>query len=208
MTLNIDWLWLEVAFVVATAFLGFLIGWKYMAIWVVGAVFSAIVADRIGPRLVLLINKIIGVGAQFLGIALNGNENEIKAPTVAFSDAQQQLAVAVFFLLLVLFSAWIARKLGNSMAVGLLGKIMGLIFGALGTVFTLSVISGYYQQFVAKNGSDPLTGALALDLPTVAVGLGGSSGAQNWASLGTAAIALFLLLFVVYVIWRVVRTVL
>lgn len=207
MTLNIDWVWLEVAFVVATTFLGFLVGWKYMAIWVVGVFFSSIITEKIGPRLMLLINKMIGVGAQFLGIATSGDENSVKAPTVVFSDAQQQLAVIGFFLFLVLFSYWVARKLGNGADIGIMGKLMGAIFGALGTVLTLSYLSTYYQTFVTKNGSDPLSKSAALDLPTIAVGLNSSSGAQNWASLGTIAIALFLLLLILYTIWRVVRNV-
>ncbi len=208
MTIGLDWVLLEVAFVVATALLGFLVGWKYMAIWVVGVFFSAIVADKIGPRLLLLTNKILGVGAQFLGIAINGNENGLKAPTVVLNDAQQQLAVAGFFLFLVLFSYWIARKLGNGIAVGLLGKIMGAVFGALGTIYSLSVVSNYYKDFVTKNGSDPLANNFTLGIPTITLGLGGNSGAQDWAGLGTLAIALFLMLLVVYTIWRVVRNVL
>jgi hypothetical protein len=207
MTINLDWVLVELAFVVATALLGFLVGWKYMAIWTVGVFFSSIVADKIGPNLMLLINKMIGVGAQFLGIATTGNENSVTAPTVTLTEAQQQLAIAGFFLFLVLFSYWIARKLGNGIDVGLLGKIVGAIFGGLGTVFVLSVLSQYYQSFATKNGSDPLAGNLNLSVPTVSIGLGGTSGAADWVGLGTLAIALFLLLLVVYTIWRVVRNV-
>ncbi|HUS16597.1 MAG TPA: hypothetical protein VM536_16500 [Chloroflexia bacterium] len=207
MTINLDWQLVELAFVVATALLGFLIGWKYMAIWTVGVFFATIVASKLGPRLGQLLDKVLAVGAQFLGIALNGNESAVKAPTVVISDAQQPLAVAVFFLLLVLFAAWVARALGNSIAVGLLGKILGLVFGGLGTVLVLSELSTYYQQFVQKNGSDPLAGSLNLSLPTITLGFGGTSGATDWAGLGTLAMALFLMLLIIYTIWRVVRVV-
>ena len=208
MVITLDWVIIEVAFVVATALLGFLIGWKYTAIWTVGVFFATIVASKLGPRLMELINKLLSVGAQFLAIGLGRSETSINAPTISIPDAQLPLATAVFFVLLTFFAAWIANKLGNNIAVGLLGKIMGAIFGALGTILILSEVSNYYQQFVAKNGSDPLANSLHLGIPTITLGFGGQSGAADWAGLGTLAVALFLMLLIIYTIWRVVRTVL
>ncbi|MGI8588423.1 MAG: hypothetical protein ACR2M0_12180 [Chloroflexia bacterium] len=207
MVINLDWLLVEAAFVVATALLGFIIGWKYMAIWTVGVFLSTLVAAKIGPKLELLLNKLIAVIAQFLGIALNGNENALKAPSVGIPDNILPLATAGFFLFLVLFSYWVARKLGNNVDVGIVGKIVGTVFGALGAILALSEISSYYQQYVAKSGRDPLSGAINLSVPSLVIDVGGPSGATNWSSLGTLAIALFLLLLVVYTIWRVVRNV-
>ena len=57
MVINLNWVIIELAFVLATALLGFMIGWKYMAIWTVGVFFSTIVASKIGPRLVLLLEQ-------------------------------------------------------------------------------------------------------------------------------------------------------
>ncbi len=84
---------------------------------------------------------------------------------------------------------------------------MGAVFGALGTVLVLSQITNYYQSFVANNGSDPLAGNLALNIPTITLGFSGTPDASPWAGLGSLAIALFLMLLVIYVIWRVVRKV-
>jgi hypothetical protein len=206
MTISLDWGIVEAAFVVATALLGFMIGWKYMAIWTVGVFFATIVASKIGPKLGLLINKLFSVGAQFFAIATGRDENAVTAPTIAIPDTLMPLAIAVFFLFLVLFAFWLARKLGNGIAIGLLGKIMGAIFGGLGTILALSEITNYYQQYVAASGNDPLATGFRLDIPTVTVGVGGSP-TFDWASMGTLAIALFLVLLIVYTIWRVVRTV-
>src|SRR5579859_3664120 len=205
MTINLDWLLIEMAFVVATALLGFLIGWKYMAIWTVGVFFSTIVAAKIGPKIVLLVNKMLAVGAQLLAITLGRPEDSVKPPVIQITDAQQPLATAVFFLFLVIFAYWVAKKLGNGIAIGLLGKIMGAIFGALGTILVLSEVSNYYQSFAKLNGSDPLANSLNLSVPTISLGFGGSSGAADWVGLGTLAMAIFLMLLVVYTIWRVVR---
>jgi hypothetical protein len=179
MTISLDWGIVEAAFVVATALLGFMIGWKYMAIWTVGV---------------------------FFAIATGRDENAVTAPTIAIPDTLMPLAIAVFFLFLVLFAFWLARKLGNGIAIGLLGKIMGAIFGGLGTILALSEITNYYQQYVAASGNDPLATGFRLDIPTVTVGVGGSP-TFDWASMGTLAIALFLVLLIGYTIWRVVRTV-
>ena len=43
-------------------------------------------------------------------------------------------------------------------------------------------------------------------IPTVSVGVGGAP-TFDWTSMGTLAIALFLVLLIGYTIWRVVRTV-
>jgi len=206
MVISLDWGIVEAAFVVATALLGFMLGWKYMAIWTVGVFFSTIVASKIGPKLALLINKLFSVGAQFLAIATGRDENAVSAPTIAIPETLLPLAIAVFFLLLVLFAFWIARKLGNAIAVGLLGKIMGAIFGGLGTILALSEITTYYQQYVTASGNNPLATGFTLSIPTVSVGVGGAP-TFDWASMGTLAIALFLVLLIGYTIWRVVRTV-
>jgi len=200
MVINLNWVIIELAFVLATALLGFMIGWKYMAIWTVGVFFSTIVASKIGPRLVLLLNKMLSVGAQLLGITLNGSETSVKAPSISVPDSQLPLLVAAFFLFLVFFAYWVARRLGNSIDVGLLGKIMGAIFGGLGALIALSEVSNYYNDFVARNGSDPLAGTLSLN-PSLTIGV----GAGDLAGYGTMAMALFLILLVIYVIWRVAR---
>src|SRR5436305_14171506 len=100
MVLTLDWVIVEMAFVVATALLGFLIGWKYMAIWTIGVFFASLVASKLGPKLMLVVNKLISVGAQFLAIMLGGPENSVSAPTVASSAAQLPLATAVCLSLL------------------------------------------------------------------------------------------------------------
>ena len=62
--------------------------------------------------------------------------------------------------------------------------------------------------YVAAGGNDVLANSLNLGIPTITLGFGGTSGAADWAGLGTLAFALFLTLLVIYVIWRVVRVVL
>ncbi len=206
MALTLDWGVIETAFVVATALLGFLIGWKYMAIWTVGVFFATQIASRLGPKLMELINALLGAAVQFFAIMVGKPEGSIPSPTIVISDANVPMATGLFFLFLISIAVWISRALGNNINVGLLGKTMGAIFGGLGTILILSEVSNYYQQYVALGGRDPLAGTLHLAIPALTIG--GQSGAPNWAGLGTIAIALFVLSLVIYTIWRVVRTVL
>ncbi len=208
MVFTVDWLYIEVAFVIATFFLGLFVGWKYMAIWTVAVFFATMAADAIGPRLGLLINKFLSVGAQFIAIGTGKPEGSISAPSIAISDAQLPLAQAILFLVLTLFTIWVARKLGNKRDVGLLGLLTGGIFGALGTVIALGKLADYYKSYVAKSNNDFLANSLNLTLPGVTFGSANGSGAGSWAGLGGIALAAFLMLFIIYVIWRVVRTVL
>lgn len=208
MVFTVDWIYIEAAFVLATFFLGLFAGWKYMAIWTVAVFFATMAADAIGPKLGLLINKFLSVGAQFLAIGLGRPDNSVSAPSVAISDTQLPLAQAILFLVLVLFTIWIARKLGNKIAVGLLGLLMGGVFGALGTIIALGKLADYYKSYVAKGGNDFLANSLNLTLPGVTLGSTAGSGAASWSGLVGVALAAFLMLFVVYVIWRVVRAVL
>jgi hypothetical protein len=208
MAITIDWFIIELAFVLATALLGLLIGWKYMAIWTVGVFFAMLMSDGIGPRLGALLNRFISFGVGILTIAMGRADGSITPPTVTITSTTQPLWQSGFFLFLVAFAAWISRALGNAIAVGLLGKLIGAAFGALGTIVVLSKLSSYYQSYVANGGNDFLANSLNLGIPTISLGFGGTSGAADWAGLGTLAFALFLTLLVIYVIWRVVRVVL
>ena len=103
-----------------------------------------------------------------------------------------------------------ARKLGNAVAVGLAGKLFGAVFGALGTVLVLSEAGELLPAVrAARAGNDPLAKALQ---PRHSDGQRGlrrqRPGATDWAGLGTLAIALFLMLLLLYIVWRVVRMVL
>src|SRR5690242_13619324 len=120
MVLTLDWFVIELAFVVATAFLGFIIGWKYMAIWTVGVFFAMLMADGIGPRLGALVNRFVSFGVGILTIALGRPDGSITPPTVTITDTSLPLWQSGLFLLLVLFAAFISRALGNAIAIGLL----------------------------------------------------------------------------------------
>lgn len=207
MTITLDWWqWLLPA-IIACAVIGLYMGWRVMGLWIIGVFFSGLVAAKMGPKLDLFINKLFSVMGQFFAIATDKDESSITTPKVEIASPWEPVATGALFLGLVMLSWWIARKLTGRGELGLLGHILGGVFGGLAAVVGLSQILDYWADFVKRSGSN-LTGASAVTVPEISVGMASLPDTNPLLGLAPLAIGLFLLLVIVYTIWRAVRTVL
>ena len=81
MTITLEWWQWVLPAVVACGVVGLYMGWRIMGLWTVGIFFSGLVAARLGPKLDLLLNKLLNVGGQFFAIATDKAEASINTPT-------------------------------------------------------------------------------------------------------------------------------
>jgi hypothetical protein len=205
MTITLEWWqWIFPA-VVACVAIGLYMGWKVMGLWTVGVFFSGLVAARLGPKLDLFINKFISVFAQFFAIAADKDESAIPAPSIDIASPWEPVGTAVLFLSLILLSWWIARRLASRDEIGLVGHLIGGAFGAIASVLAVSQAFDYWSDFVSRSGSNPTMGA-AVTVPQISIGVAGLPSANPLVGMATIAIGLFLLIIIVYTIWRVVRS--
>lgn len=206
MTITLEWWqWLLPA-IIACAVVGLYMGWRVMGLWVVGVFFSGLVAAKLGPKLDLLINKLFSVIGQFFAIAADKDETSITTPQIEIASPWEPFATGLLFLGLVVVSWWIARKLTGKGDIGLLGHLLGAVFGALAAIVGLSQIFDYWSDFVKRSGANPSGGA-AVTVPQISVGMAGLPDSNPLVGLASLAIGLFLLLVIVYTVWRAVRAV-
>ncbi len=204
MTITLEWWhWLLPA-IIACAVMGLYMGWRIMGLWTIGVFFSGLVAAKIGPKLDLLINKLISVAGQFFAIAADKDESTIHTPKIDIASPWEPVATGLLYLSLVLLSWWIARKLAGRRDIGLLGYTIGGAFGALASVLALSQVFSYWTNFVERSGNNP-SGAANITVPQISVGVGGLPSSNPLIGLAPLAIGLFLLIIIVYTIWRAVR---
>lgn len=207
MTITLEWWqWLLPA-IVACAVVGTYMGWRIMGLWVVGVFFSGLVAAKLGPKLDLFINKLFSVMGQFFAIAADRDESSITTPKIEIASPWEPFATGLLFMCLVALSWWIARKLTSKGDVGLMGHLLGGVFGALAAIVGLSQIFDYWTDFVRRSGANP-SGPTAVTVPEISIGMAGMPDSNPLVGLASLAIGLFLLLVIVYTVWRAVRTVL
>ena len=205
MTITLEWWQWVLPAVVAVAVVGIYMGWRIMGLWTVGVFFSGLVAARLGPKLDLFLNKIISVIGQFFAIAAGKDESSVQTPKITIAAPWEPLGTGLLFLGLVGLSWWIARRLaGRGSDIGLLGHIIGGAFGAIAAIIGLSQTFDYWSDFVSRSGANPTTGA-AVTVPQISVGVAGLPNSNPLVGLATVAIGLFLLLVIVYTIWRALR---
>src|SRR4051812_21136162 len=180
-------------------------GWRIMGLWTVGVFFSGLVAARLGPKLDLFINKLLSVGGQFFAIAADKDETSISTPKITIASPLEPLATGLLFIALVVLSWWIARKLGGAGDGTLVGRLMGAVFGALAAVIGLSQSFDYWVDFVKRSGTNGAAGA-SITVPQISIGVAGLPNSNPLVGFATIAIGLFLLLVIVYTIWRALRT--
>jgi hypothetical protein len=176
-----------------------------MGLWTVGVFFSGLVAARLGPKLDLFINKLISVSGQFFAIAAGKDESSVHTPTITIASPFEPLATGLLFIALMGLSWWIARKLGSSGDGTLVGRLMGGVFGGLAAVIGLSQAFDYWVDFVKRNGANLAAGA-SVTVPQISIGVAGLPNSNPLVGFATIAIGLFLLLVIVYTIWRALRT--
>jgi hypothetical protein len=205
MVIQLEWWQWVLPGVLACVVLGLYMGWKVMAVWTIGIFFAGLVAGRLGPKLDLFINKLFSVMGQFFAIAADKDENSIHTPQVEIASPWEPAATALLFLGLMVLAWWIARRLAGRDDVGLLGHLIGGAFGAIASVIALSGAFDYWSDFVKRSGSNP-SGDAAVTVPQISIGVGGLPSSNPLMGMATVALGLFLLIIIVYTIWRVVRT--
>jgi hypothetical protein len=212
MVITLDWTILQVALVLTLFLIGIGSGWKYMAIWAVGVFFALLATDAVGPKLERLINKFLGVGASFIPLFTGAPDDSVTAPAIDIPSPDLPLWQIGFLLLVALPVAIIvARRFGNMIGVGLLGKFWGGVFGSLGAILLLGKLTEYWRTWVTAPGhSDPLANfnlslTPTLQVPTIVIG--GPSTTFNWGQLAGLAIVLILALIIGYAFWRAVRVI-
>ncbi len=205
MTITLEWWQWLLPVVVACAAIGLMMGYKIMGLWTVGVFFSGLVAASGGPKLGLFLTKIVSVAGQFFAIAASKDETSIITPKVTIASPWEPVATGVFYLMLIVLSWWVARKLGTTDEVAIVGRLVGAVFGGIAAVLALSQAFGYWTDFVSRNGSNPSEGASVV-VPQIAIGVAGLPSSNPFVGMATMAIGLFLLLIIVYTIWRALRS--
>lgn len=204
MVITLEWWQWIIPAVAACAVVGLYMGWKIMGLWTVGVFFSGLVAAKLGPKLDKLINETFKVAGQFFAIAADKDENSIRPPQIEIASPMEPVATALLFLGLVVLSWWIARKLAAQADIGLLGRLIGGAFGALAAIVALSQAFDYWAAFVSRSGAN-LSGSTSVTVPQVSVGVAGLPSSNPLVGLAPLAIGLFLLIIIVYTIWRALR---
>jgi hypothetical protein len=82
---------------------------------------------------------------------------------------------------------------------------MGGVFGSLAAIIGLSQSFDYWVDFIKRSGANPASGA-SLTVPQISIGVAGLPNSNPLVGFATIAIGLFLLLVIVYTIWRALRT--
>src|SRR5438105_4007623 len=203
MTITLEWWQWVLPAIVACAVVGLYMGWRIMGLWTVGVFFSGLVAAKLGPKLDLLINKLISVAGQFFAIAADKDESSISTPKITIASPFEPLGTAALFVGLVILSWWIARKLAARSDIGLLGRLIGGVFGALASIIGLSQGFDYWTDFVQRSGTNPTAGAASLGsvtVPQVSIGIASLPSSDPLVGLATIAIGLVLLLVIGYTI--------
>jgi hypothetical protein len=200
MVISLEWWQLVLPLVVAAVAAGFYMGWRIMGLWTVGVFFSGLVAAKMGPKLDLFINKFLNVGGQFVAIATDKPDGSIPTPQITIASPLEPVATGGLFALLVILSWWIARRLAARGGWGIIDSIIGGLFGAVAAVIGLSQGFDYWADYVQRSGNNPTSAA-----PQVTVGIAAMPASNPLAGIATGAVGLFLLIVIVYTIWRAVK---
>ncbi|HEY0068950.1 MAG TPA: hypothetical protein VGE04_03180 [Chloroflexia bacterium] len=204
MVITLEWWQYILPAFIACAVVGLYMGWRIMGLWTVGVFFSGLVAARLGPKLELFINKFFSVMGEFFAIAADKDKASIPTPQVSIASPWEPVATSVLFMLLVVISWWVARKLAGRGDTGVLGYLIGAIFGVLACLVAVSQAFDYWSDFVKRSGGNPVAGT-TITVPQISVGVAGIPSSNPLMGLATLAIGLFLLIIIVYTIWRAIR---
>jgi hypothetical protein len=200
MVITLQWWQLVLPLVAVAVGMGLYMGWRIMGLWTVGVFFSGLVAAKFGPKLDLFINKLLNVGGQFVAIATDKPDGSIATPQIVIASPLEPVATGGLFALLVILSWWIARKLASKGGQGIIDNLIGGIFGAVAAVIGLSQGFDYWADYVSRSGNNPTTSA-----PQVTVGIATMPVTNPLAGIATGAVGLFLLIVIVYTIWRAMK---
>jgi hypothetical protein len=199
MVITLEWWQWVIPAVLAAVMLGLYNGWRVTGLWTVGVFFSGLVAAKLGPKMDLFINKLFSVAGQFFAIAADKPEGSIPTPQITIASPWEPVATAALFFSLVVLSWWIARKLA-SRGSGILDALMGGVFGAIAAILGLSQGFDYWTDFIKRSGTNP-----TVAVPSVSIGVASLPETNPLMGLATIGIGLFLLIVIVYTIWRAVK---
>ena len=188
------WQWMLPAVVLAVV-AGLYVGWKVMGLWTIGVFFSGLAAARVGPKLDLIFSKLLSVMGQFAAIATDKPEDSVHTPTVQIASAWEPVATGGLYLVLICFSWWVVRRLA-----GRGGGLLEGLFGGLASVLALSQAFDYWSDFVKRSGSNPTAVT-----PQISIGMEALPSTNPLMGMATVAFGLFLLIVIVYTIWRAVK---
>lgn len=199
MTITLEWWQWMLPAVFLAVVAGIYVGWKVMGLWTIGVFFSGLAAAKIGPKLDLIFSKLLSVMGQFAAIATDKPEDSVHTPTVQIAPAWEPVATGALYLVLIIFSWWVARRLATRGA-GLLEGLIGGVFGGLASVLALSQAFDYWSDFVKRSGNNPTAVT-----PQISIGMEALPATNPLMGMATVAFGLFLLIVIVYTIWRAVK---
>jgi hypothetical protein len=199
MTITLEWWQWMLPAVFLAVVAGIYVGWKVMGLWTLGVFFSGLVAAKIGPKLDLIFSKLLSVMGQFAAIATDKPEDSVHTPTVQIASAWEPVATGALYLVLIIFSWWVARRLAGRGG-GLLEGRLGGVFGGLASVLALSQAFDYWSDFVKRSGNNPTAVT-----PQISIGMEALPATNPLLGMATVAFGLFLLIVIVYTIWRAVK---
>lgn len=214
-TINIDQWQLFLPLIVLGVVLGWQRGWREMAIFVVAMIFATMVASAIEPMVPTVLARLVNIGRQ-LGPALtdtSGNTNppEVNTTPPGFLEDPNNvpLIMLILFFVLSLAAYAIAKAIGTRGNLGLFGRLGGAAFGGVAFVIILYSLLNYWVRYQAAKGNttaDTYTTATPqIVVPSVQLNVAGLPVSNFLATWYPWAIAVFVILILVYALSRVSR---
>jgi uncharacterized membrane protein required for colicin V production len=219
LTISIDqWMWL-IPFIFIGAYLGFMRGWREMAIFVAFVLAAVLVADAIQGQVPKVLERLVNIG-RLVGPALTDTSPQtgVQAPNTPppgwLQDPHNQpLIMMGLFIIMAMMAYVIGKAIGTRTNLGVLGRFFGGVFGAIAFTVILSKLLDYWQQYQIGQGNPAAQAGAATSpvatpqivVPSVAVKVEGLP-ASNFLSTWTPwIVAAFFILILVYALLRVSR---
>lgn len=208
---NIEQWQLFVPIIVLGGVLGWIRGWREMAIFVVGLIFALLVADAIQTQVPTVLERLVKIGGE-LGPALTNQPTPAPKPPPGFLEDPHNvpLIMLILFFFLALAAYAIGKAIGTRGHLGLFGKIGGFLFGAIGFIIIISRELDYWVAYqtargsaVAPNGFQ--TSSPQVVIPSVQVQVAGLPVSNVLSGWYPWAIAAFIILILLYALSRVSR---
>ncbi len=213
---NIEQWQLFLPIIVLGGILGWVRGWREMAIFVVGLIFALLVADAIQTQVPTVLSRLVQVGKELGGsITDTSNSTNPPSPTTPPPGFLQDphnvpLIMLILFFFLSLTAYAIGKAIGTRGHLGLFGKLGGFLFGAIGFIIIISRELDYWVAYQTARGSAVAPNGIQASSPQVVIpsvqlqvaGLPVSNVLSGWYPW---AIAAFIILILLYALSRVSR---
>lgn len=197
------------------ALLGWLRGWREMAIFVVALIFALLVADAIQTQVPTVLKRLVQIGKEVGGsitdTSNNPNPTPASSPPPGFLDDPRNypLIMLVVFFFLALACYAIGKAIGTRGGLNLFGRIGGALFGGIGFVIVIYKMLNYWIAYQTNLGHTQQTtvsgGTPAISVPPVQVNASVIPTTNVFADWFPWAVAIFIVLILVYALSRVSR---